>query len=67
MSREYSAFLLRLWRNQSDQPWRASLQDAKSGERKHFADLAQLMAYLEQHGTTDDEIPANIVEWIFSN
>jgi len=49
----YHAYLLRLWEVDSDgQPfWRASLQDSRTGERRGFADLAGLMAFLaEQTG-----------------
>ncbi len=67
MSRQYSAFLLRLWRNQASQPWRATLQNAESGEQMHFANLTQLVTYLEQHNTAVDDLPSDIAEWIFSN
>jgi hypothetical protein len=42
----YRAFLLRLW----PQPggWRASLEDARSGERLGFASLEDLFAHLLQ-------------------
>jgi hypothetical protein len=43
----YYAGLLRLWREGAGCPWRASLQDAESGERLGFADLEQLFAYLQ--------------------
>ncbi len=44
----YHALLLRLWREGAEGAWRASLQDAGSGERLGFADLEQLFAYLRQ-------------------
>ena len=49
---DYHAGLLRLWRERSGGVWRASLQDAESGERIGFADLERLFAYL-QHLTED--------------
>jgi hypothetical protein len=45
---DYHAGLLRLWRDGPGGPWRASLQDAESGERIGFADLEQLFAYLRR-------------------
>ena len=49
--RRYRAYLLRLWQaaGKDGQPvWRAALEDARSGERHGFADLAQLCAFLEE-------------------
>lgn len=44
----YLSYLLRLWRapDGADQPWRASLEDPLTGERKGFADLEALCAFL---------------------
>ena len=51
---DYHAGLLRLWREGGS--WRASLQDAESGERIGFADLDHLFAYLRRlTGDTPDE------------
>ena len=44
----YHAGLLRLWREGPGGAWRASLQDAESGERLGFADLERLFAYLRR-------------------
>jgi hypothetical protein len=41
----YRAYLLRLWRTAEGQ-WRATLEDAHSGERLAFATLDQLAAFL---------------------
>ena len=49
---DYHAGLLRLWRVGAGGAWRASLQDAESGERIGFADLDHLFAYLRR--LTDD-------------
>ena len=45
----YRAYLIRLWQVCSDgqMVWRASAEDAHSGERRAFADLAHLFAFLE--------------------
>ena len=45
---DYHAGLLRLWREGAGGTWRASLQDAESGERIGFADLERLFAYLRR-------------------
>jgi hypothetical protein len=44
----YLSYLLRLWRapGGAGQPWRASLQDTLTGQRRGFADLEALAAYL---------------------
>ncbi len=46
----YMAFLLRLWCVTEDERvvWRASLEDAHTGERRGFADLKSLYAFLIQ-------------------
>ena len=46
----YIAYLVRLWRPGSSQSpaWRASVEDPHSGERRAFADLASLFAFLEE-------------------
>jgi hypothetical protein len=49
--RRYRAYLLRLWRADGDDGrpvWRASLEDARTGERRGFADLARLLTFLEE-------------------
>jgi hypothetical protein len=49
--RQYRVFLLRLWQADGDdgtQIWRATLEDARTGERRGFADLARLFAFLEE-------------------
>jgi hypothetical protein len=45
----YRAYLLRVWRT-PEVHWRASLEDPHTGERRAFATLAQLVAYLEREG-----------------
>jgi hypothetical protein len=45
----YRSYLLRLWRARSGERlvWRASLEDSHTGERRGFADLARMLAFLE--------------------
>jgi hypothetical protein len=52
--RVYLAYLLRLWEVDTggQQVWRASLQDPRTGERRGFANLAELGTFLaEQIGS----------------
>lgn len=56
-SQRYVAFLLRLWREGPERPWRASLQQTLSDRPQPFASLRDLVAFLErlpaEHVTTD--------------
>ncbi len=47
-SPEYMAYLLRLWpvQGRGKTIWRASLEDAQSGESHNFANLEDLFTYL---------------------
>lgn len=47
--RQYLAFLVRLWtvRRNGDLLWRASVEDVHTGERRAFADVAGLVAFLQ--------------------
>jgi hypothetical protein len=50
VKQDYLSYLLRLWwagKGERD-GWRASLQDASTGERKSFASLDDLLLYLRQ-------------------
>ena len=46
----YLSFLLRLWpmQGEADELWRASLESPDSGERRGFADLPALFAFLQE-------------------
>ncbi len=54
---DYYAYLIRLWRTEPDGPWRAGLEDARTGERLGFRGLSEAFAYLlmvtEQATDTD--------------
>ena len=45
---DYQSFLLRMWRQEGSQAgaWRASLESPHTGERWHFAGLAELFDFL---------------------
>jgi hypothetical protein len=52
----YHSYLVRIWRDGNGTPWRASLQDAATGERRGFPDLPSLFAYLQaQTGEADQQ------------
>jgi hypothetical protein len=55
--RTYHAYLLRLWRVNAGRStmWHASLEDSRTGERKGFADLQGLMAFLEEQTSHADQ------------
>jgi hypothetical protein len=58
----YVSYLLRLWQVQSKDGlvWRASLEHASTGERRGFACLADLCAFLEQETTpVDEDLPGS--------
>jgi hypothetical protein len=42
----YRSYLLRLWRDQPDAPWRAALQSTVTGERINFAEIPQMFGFL---------------------
>ena len=44
----YHAYLIRLWREDEQQPWRAELVSPQSGEARRFATPEQAYAYLQQ-------------------
>ena len=45
---EYLSYLLRLWRTSKESPWRASLEDPQTGERRGFGSLEALFAFLRE-------------------
>jgi len=56
--RRYISYLLRLWQieSQGQLMWRASLEEARTGERRGFPDMEALIAYLrEQTAAGTDE------------
>ena len=40
------SFLVRIWREGENGPWRASVQDVRSGEKRLFATLELLCLFL---------------------
>jgi hypothetical protein len=45
--KNYHAYLLRLWRENDNAPWRVTLQDSRTGEKIGFTDLKKFSDYLE--------------------
>jgi hypothetical protein len=58
----YHAYLLRLWRVNSGHStvWHASVEDSRTGERKGFADLHGLLAFLEEQTNAVDQPSTNV-------
>jgi hypothetical protein len=50
---KYRSFLLRMWQESPQVAWRASLQDATTGERHGFSDLDSLFAFLTKQQDSD--------------
>jgi hypothetical protein len=50
----YRSYLLRLWQTKGggEMVWRASLEDSQTGERRGFASLDALFAFLRQQAET---------------
>jgi hypothetical protein len=42
----YHSYLVRLWQDNAQAPWRASLQSVQTGETVRFGDLDALFAFL---------------------
>ena len=47
----YTAYLVRLWQDTAQGPWRASAQSVQSGQITRFGSLAELFAFLETAST----------------
>jgi hypothetical protein len=47
-SPNYLSYLLRLWREGTAASWRASLEDAHTGERRNYARLQDLFKAIEE-------------------
>ena len=45
-TQQYKAFLLRLQRDEGHSQWRATIENAQTGERLRFANQNQMLRYL---------------------
>lgn len=43
----YQVYLLRLWRNRTDAPWRVSLESTANSTQHHFVNIRELAHFLE--------------------
>lgn len=43
----YTAYMVRLWQDSPQKPWRASAQSAQTGEKVYFTGLEELFAFLQ--------------------
>jgi hypothetical protein len=50
---EYHAYLVRLWQEHPQAPWRASVQSVATGETVRFADLDRLFAFLQAQAASN--------------
>jgi hypothetical protein len=53
----YQSYLLRLWRENPQGPWRASLQSTSTEQVYAFGSLDQLWAFLMSYAATDGQAP----------
>jgi hypothetical protein len=55
--RRYLSYLLRLWQTQHEGRlvWRASVESARTGERRGFANLNELYAFLDSETAPVEE------------
>ena len=62
----YQSYLLRLWRDGADHPWRASLQCAATGEKLAFANLLMLFAFLVDQVVAEEDTGelAGLATWL---
>lgn len=49
----YHAYLIRLWRDDQHQPWRAELVSPHTGEARRFATAEHLFSYVQQQMEAD--------------
>lgn len=57
---DYVSYLLRLWRTSKENPWRASLEDPRTGERLGFGSLEALFVFLREE--TEPAVQAGVSE-----
>ena len=63
-SRRYLAYMLRLWQvgGEGESSWWASLESPRTGERRGFANLEALVAFLEGQTRPAGKSDASTVE-----
>jgi hypothetical protein len=53
----YQSYLLRLWRDGAQGPWRASLQSTATGHVRFFADTGEVWGFIQAQLTMEGEGP----------
>jgi len=48
----YASYLLRVWRDHEEAPWRFSLQSTAAGQPLYFADMESLFVFLNEQINT---------------
>lgn len=59
MIANYHAYLIRFWRDNDRQPWRATLVLTQTGEKRSFASVAQLLAFLADQMADEEPVLAS--------
>jgi len=49
----YCSYLIRLWQDHDQSPWRASAQSVQTGATVRFADMESLLAFLANQSNFD--------------
>ena len=57
MHEDYQAYLIRFQRSEGQPHWRGRLEDARSGEVRHFATEREMLRYLMQVLATVPDTP----------
>jgi hypothetical protein len=52
----YRAYLVRLWQDGAEAPWRALTRDAETGEERRFATIEQLFVFLHRQTQSCNEL-----------
>ena len=55
----YLSYLLRLWRDHQQAPWRASLESTATGDIRRFGDLEAMWAFLQAQLELQGEDPVS--------
>lgn len=58
----YHAMMLRLWRDEHADQWRASIQDPHTGEKRRFTSIEQFCAYLHRKLAPPDDKPSQTAD-----
>jgi hypothetical protein len=58
-STDYHSYLLRIWRDGPQRPWRASMQCATTDTLHYFADMSHLIAFLKAQTGDMDELASH--------